>query len=123
VVWFVGQLKEESLGDGGVFLEGMTLAVGEGVANAMIHGCGLREKTEVEVDCWREIVEVGGEMTLYCAVTITDPGPGFNPLILPAPDLFSEHGRGVFFMRQLMDEVRYDFHHPGTALTLKKRLP
>ena len=56
-------------------------------------------------------------------VTITDEGPGFdyNALIDPtSPDCIDKpHGRGIFLIKQIFDEVR--FNHSGNSITLVLR--
>jgi serine/threonine-protein kinase RsbW len=45
-------------------------------------------------------------------IVITDPGPGFNADSLADPkspdNVFADHGRGVYLIRQLMDEVHFE---------------
>ncbi len=52
---------------------------------------------------------------------IRDPGPGFDPSAIPNPvvgqNLFSTHGRGVFLINQLVDEVHYE--KGGTEIHMK----
>jgi len=44
-------------------------------------------------------------------IIVTDPGPGFSPDILSDPkrreNLYADNGRGVYLIRQLMDEVSF----------------
>ena len=58
-------------------------------------------------------------------MTVRDEGAGFNPDNLSNPldpeNLLRESGRGVFIMRSLMDEVRFDFSKGGTEVTIIKR--
>jgi len=57
------------------------------------------------------------------AITIRDEGPGFDHTQLPDPtdecNLERCSGRGVFLVRNLMDEVR--FNEQGNEITLIKR--
>ncbi|HZR01988.1 MAG TPA: ATP-binding protein, partial [Burkholderiales bacterium] len=57
-------------------------------------------------------------------IVVRDSGPGFDPERVPDPTqgegLASDHGRGIYLIRQLMDEVRYERH--GTELHMKKKL-
>lgn len=54
-------------------------------------------------------------------ITIKDSGPGFDPRRIPnptaAPNLLANHGRGIFLMRQLMDQVDFTFNHGTHAKT------
>ena len=51
-----------------------------------------------------------------------DPGPGFDPASIPDPtigeNVFSEHGRGIYLVNQLMDEVH--FERGGTEIHMRK---
>jgi serine/threonine-protein kinase RsbW len=55
-------------------------------------------------------------------ITVTDPGPGFRPEDLADPkqqeNLYADHGRGVYLIRQLMDQV--DFENPGNEIRMWK---
>jgi serine/threonine-protein kinase RsbW len=81
------------------------LAVQEALANAVVHGCnGDPSKT---IRCRLNKDEQG-----HIVITVTDPGPGFKPETLKDPqqpeNLYGDHGRGVYLIRQLMDEVQFD---------------
>jgi serine/threonine-protein kinase RsbW len=56
-------------------------------------------------------------------LVVRDPGQGFDPASLPSPiqghNLFSEHGRGLYLINQLMDDVRYE--RGGTEIHMVKR--
>ncbi|MES2344353.1 MAG: ATP-binding protein [Chlamydiota bacterium] len=61
--------------------------------------------------------------------TIMDKGASFNPLLrsnkAPADVPLEEQeegGLGIFFIRQLMDEVHYEHQHPYNVLTVIKIL-
>lgn len=89
----------------------------EALANAMIYGNGDDPSKRVRVE-----VSVA-EAALRARVT--DQGNGFNPRILPDPtrpeNIQRPCGRGIFLMRQLMDEVHYN--DQGNAVTLILHLP
>jgi serine/threonine-protein kinase RsbW len=80
-------------------------ALREALANAIVHGCGGDRSKQVHcsVAC-----EEDGSM----GIVVRDPGPGFDPDSLPSPtggkQIYSNHGRGVYLINQLMDEVRYE---------------
>lgn len=90
----------------------MSVAVRESVANAIKHGNQNDEDKRVTVD----FTAVPGQIT----VEITDQGPGFDPDSVPDPlapeNLLKADGRGIFFMRQFMDEVSYAFPARGGTL-------
>ena len=54
---------------------------------------------------------------------IRDPGEGFDPASIPSPilgeNIFESHGRGIFLINELMDEVRYE--RGGTEIHMIKR--
>ena len=83
----------------------VALAVQEALANAVVHGCGndpsKRVRCQLKSDPHGRIV-----------IIVTDPGPGFSPELQPDPkrneNLYADHGRGVYLIRQLMDEVHFE---------------
>jgi serine/threonine-protein kinase RsbW len=56
-------------------------------------------------------------------IVVRDPGKGFDPATLPSPvngeRVFSDHGRGIYLINQLMDEVK--FLKNGTEIHMIKR--
>jgi serine/threonine-protein kinase RsbW len=57
-------------------------------------------------------------------IKVFDQGQGFDISSLPAPDFkgLNEHGRGVFIIRSLMDQVSYRKSDCGNVLEMKKVL-
>jgi serine/threonine-protein kinase RsbW len=60
-------------------------------------------------------------------VRVQDEGPGFEPQEVPDPlapeNLLKAYGRGIFFMKQFMDEVSYSFPKKGgTVVRMVKRV-
>ena len=94
------------------------LAMREALANAIIHGAGNDPNRNVE--CCVACDDVHGML-----VVVRDPGEGFDPDRLPSPlvgeNVFSEHGRGVFLINQLMDRVEYK--RGGTEIHMRKFAP
>jgi serine/threonine-protein kinase RsbW len=92
------------------------LALSEALANAVVHGCQCDPDKTVE--CCVVCDDKRG-----LVIVVRDPGTGFDPSTLPAPtaaeNLYSDHGRGVYLMNQLMDEVQY--HKNGTEIHMLKR--
>ncbi|MFI5091092.1 MAG: ATP-binding protein [Terriglobales bacterium] len=90
-------------------------ALRESLTNAVIHGCkgDAGKKVQVCVAC---------DESRGMLIVVRDPGGGFDPSALPDPllaeNLFSDHGRGVYLINQLMDEVQ--FHHGGTEIHMRK---
>lgn len=92
------------------------VALREALANAVVHGCrGDRSK---KVECSVSCDESRGML-----IVIRDPGEGFDPEAIPSPvhgdSLFSAHGRGIYLINQLMDEVHYE--RGGTEIHMIKR--
>src|SRR5690606_23784796 len=77
------------------------LAVREAVANAIKHGNAGDPTKQVEVEVGLESGQV--------VVTVRDEGGGFDPGLVADPlapeNLLRPGGRGIFYMRSLMDAV------------------
>jgi serine/threonine-protein kinase RsbW len=92
----------------------MVTAVREAVTNAVIHGNKERPGTGVDLcfDLQRGCIRI----------TVVDEGEGFDPDSLPDPvskeHLLDASGRGVFLMKQLMDEVSYTFPESGGTILI-----
>jgi serine/threonine-protein kinase RsbW len=98
---------------------GVDMAVREAVTNAVLHGNKLDEKklVEVKLSSTPEAFEV----------SVHDQGPGFNPDDVPDPtkdeNLLKTSGRGIFFMRNFMDEVDWSAGPTGgTTVRMVKKL-
>lgn len=81
------------------------VAVREGVVNAIRHGCNDDTTKRIMVELSLEPSERPAELV----VRVIDPGEGFDPDDVADPlaeeNLLKPSGRGIFFMRRLMDEV------------------
>lgn len=92
------------------------MALREGLANAIVHGCkgDATKKVECCVAC---------EGSSEIVIVVRDPGEGFKPEAVPSPlggeNLYSTHGRGIYLINQLMDEVR--FEAKGTEIQMRKK--
>ena len=96
----------------------LKLAVDEACTNIVQHAYGGRGG-EIEVTV--EAVEEG------VWVTLLDWGEPFDPASIPTPDVTASldqrplGGLGLFLMRQLMDEVHFEFDADrGNRLTMAK---
>lgn len=93
------------------------LALQEGLANAIRHGC--KGDVSKKVQC-SVTFDVGGEVV----IVIRDPGPGFNVAAVPNPlegdNVLKPSGRGVFLINQLMDTV--EFSDEGRRVLMRKRI-
>jgi serine/threonine-protein kinase RsbW len=91
-------------------------ALREALSNAIRHGCSNDETKAVEVAV---ACDEKGEMV----IVVRDPGPGFNPALVPSPtvgpNVFRHHGRGIYLINQLMDEV--SFGRNGSEIRMRKR--
>ena len=99
-------------------LFGIDMAVREAVTNAVKHGNKLDETKNV-------IVAFLTSARAF-EVTVRDQGSGFDPNAVPDPtnpeNLLKASGRGIFFMRNFMDEVEWTQHpEGGTVVRLAKR--
>lgn len=81
------------------------LAVHEALSNAIVHGC--KKDASKEIQCRLQCDPQG-----RIAIIVTDPGPGFSPEVLPDPrqgeNVYADHGRGIYLIRQLMNEVHFE---------------
>ena len=81
------------------------VAVREGVVNAIRHGCGNDTTKRITVELGLEPPEKPAELV----VRVIDPGEGFDPDEVADPlaeeNLLKPTGRGIFFMRRMMDDV------------------
>jgi serine/threonine-protein kinase RsbW len=98
----------------------MSVAVRESVVNAIRHGNRQDEGKRVEIEF--------RVLSRALEVQVGDEGVGFDPGSVPDPlapeNLLKAFGRGIFFMRQFMDEVSYSFpSNGGTVVRMVKRLP
>ena len=97
----------------------MSVAIRESVTNAVRHGNKLDSEKRVLI-CF-EVKD--GELR----VSVEDEGAGFDPGEIPDPlaeeNLLRASGRGIFFMKNFMDEVTYEFKpNRSTRVTMVKRL-
>ena len=81
------------------------LALQEALANAIVHGCNNDPSKQVRCRC---SCDRDGRIL----VVVTDPGPGFHWDALSDPktsqNLYADHGRGVYLIRHLIDEVQFE---------------
>lgn len=98
--------------------EHVELSLREALVNAILHGNRADPAKKVMVACFCECEANGGLL-----LVVRDEGAGFDPSDVPDPtqaqSIDSEHGRGIFIMRQFMDEVNY--RTGGREVELRKR--
>jgi len=90
-------------------------ALREALGNAILHGC--RNDPSKKVQC-----SVACDQKRGMIIVVRDPGKGFDPASIPNPvigqNLYSAHGRGIYLINQLMDEVWYE--RGGTEIHMRK---
>ena len=90
----------------------LQVAVAEALANAVVQGNREDPAKVVSVDA-----ELHAEVVV---ISVTDEGEGFDPACVPdplAPDQMAETcGRGLFLIRKLVDDVR--FNERGTSICM-----
>ena len=96
--------------------DAIELSLQEALANAVVHGA--KEDPTKVVECLVACDEERGVL-----IIVRDPGAGFDPKGIPSctlgENLYSNHGRGIFLINQLMDEVQ--FRNNGTEIHMVKR--
>lgn len=95
-------LKSNGVNEEAIF--DIRLSIEEAVKNAIIHGNKNRKDAPVYITYSLKNGKFSAE--------IQDQGSGFNPGSLPDPtegdNLYKACGRGVFLIKKLMDEARYN---------------
>ena len=91
------------------------LALREALANAIVHGA--QNDPTKKVECCVVCSESSEIM-----IVVRDPGKGFVLSAVPSPlaaeNLESTHGRGIYLINQLMDEV--SFERNGAEIRMRK---
>jgi serine/threonine-protein kinase RsbW len=91
-------------------------ALREALANAVKHGCSGDPSKFVHCS-------VVFEDDHSVLIVVSDPGLGFNPGRLPDPTkaehLYASHGRGIYLIHHLMDEVI--FKRGGAEIHMRSR--
>ena len=92
------------------------MALHEALANAVIHGNG-------ENSCKRIYVECRCYMDGEVSITVRDEGRGFDSSAVLDPALLENllftHGRGIYLIKTLMDEV--SFEEGGAVVMMRKK--
>lgn len=91
------------------------LSVVECVNNAIVHGNKMDPSKKVRIHYLINNQQI--------VVTVSDEGDGFDPDSLPDPtaeeNIERECGRGIFLIRNLSDEVRFDDNGRRVTMTFK----
>jgi serine/threonine-protein kinase RsbW len=92
------------------------VAIIEAVNNAILHGNKLDARKKVTLN-----FEFADDFLIF---VVSDEGPGFNFNKLPDPtlpeNLEKPHGRGVFLMQRLSDNISYEKN--GSVVKLKFKI-
>jgi serine/threonine-protein kinase RsbW len=92
------------------------LALTEALANAVVHGANSDPSKTIECD-------VAGNEKHGILIVVRDPGAGFDPAKISDPcqgeNIYSSHGRGIYLINRLMDEVQ--FHKNGAEIHMRKK--
>jgi len=96
--------------------DAIELALTEALANAVVHGAKSDPSKVIECD-------VACDEERGMLIVVRDPGPGFDAAEIANPchgeNIYSNHGRGIFLINQLMDDVQ--FHKNGTEIHMRKK--
>jgi serine/threonine-protein kinase RsbW len=96
--------------------EALELALTEALANAVVHGAKSDPSKIIECDLMCDEAQ-------RVVIVVRDPGPGFDlssiPNTMNGERLYSDHGRGIYLINQLMDEVK--FFKNGAEIHMLKR--
>lgn len=99
-----------------------TLALEEILSNVIRHGCDPGRDYDIQV---RISLLASGVYELE----ISDDAMPFNPLLRPDPNLDlpieqrTPGGLGIFLVKQLADDLRYEFRDGRNILRFRKNLP
>jgi serine/threonine-protein kinase RsbW len=112
VMCFIAKCRNQK--DSGLEIE---MALREALANAIVHGNQENPHKRVDVTCR---CTTDGEVS----ITVQDEGQGFDMKAVPDPttpeNRLMKHGRGIYLMKTLMDEIR--FEQGGALVFMRKKL-
>lgn len=95
------------------------MAVDEACSNIIEHGYGGEGKGKINCTC--------SVTNQALTISLQDTGKSFDPSTVDEPNLSENleerqaHGLGLFFIRQWMDEVRFESNGMQNTLTMLKR--
>ncbi|MDZ7765366.1 MAG: ATP-binding protein [Melioribacteraceae bacterium] len=96
----------------------ISLAVAEAISNSIKHGNKNDKTKKVNIKIKTEDDKL--------IVILKDQGKGFDPADIPDPtqpeNILKDSGRGLFIMRSLLDDLRYNFTPDGTEIILEIKL-
>ncbi|MGD9543795.1 MAG: ATP-binding protein [Methylocystis sp.] len=94
----------------------LNLALTEAVANAIQYSVAAHADDSIRICLSVE--------DAYLSVRVFDHGEGFDLAAVPTPDFdeLRERGRGIFFIRSVMDSVQYHKTDSGNVLEMRKKI-
>lgn len=112
----VARALENYAGDREALAYHLNVVLTEAMANAIDHSNPSSKEQTVRVCIFIEADDL--------CVRVYDQGEGFDLGLVPEPDpeQLLERGRGLFLIRQLMDEVSYTRVNGENVLEMHKRL-
>jgi anti-sigma regulatory factor (Ser/Thr protein kinase) len=120
----IGQFIEDTMRqcqiDSAKDVHAFQLSVDEACTNVIEHAYAYNTQGQITVTCSL----IDDKFT----VTIEDSGAPFDPTTMPDPDInqgLDERragGLGIYFMKKLMDEVKYNRVDDKNLLTLTKKI-
>jgi serine/threonine-protein kinase RsbW len=91
------------------------LALAEALNNAVVHGNRMDRQKLVQILCRCELGK-------GISIVVKDQGQGFDPNAVPDPtaaeNIGADHGRGIWVMKSVMDEVSFECN--GTEVRMRK---
>jgi len=107
----------------------LVVALNEAATNAVVYGSAAGQPVRVSVrvaDGWVEavVVDQGPAVPPRRAgdVDVAGSGGGGDGGAAVDPVLLATHGRGLWLLRRLVDEVRLERVRQGTRVTLRRRV-
>ncbi len=92
------------------------MALREALANAIVHGNRSVPSKKVRICC-------ACQADRGVLIVVKDEGQAFDPKSIPSPiigeNIQAEHGRGIYLINLLMDEIQ--FRRGGSEIQIRKR--
>ncbi len=97
----------------------LSIAVTELFNNALHHGN--------KGDATKKIVVTFKIQNKALSITVKDEGEGFEPEKLRDPllpeNIYDVSGRGIYLVKQLVDDLKFNITDKGSEITIVKKLP
>ncbi len=100
-------------------IDDLSISITELFNNAIHHG----NKNDISKD----VVITYIQDPAFLVISIKDQGSGFQPEKLRDPlapeNLLAENGRGIYLVKNLVDDVKFRISDDGTEVLIYKKLP